>query len=171
MVNRIAIALREKGAVVYGDFVLASGARSTYYIDIKTALTDPGILGMIGQEISTRHKGFEAVAGVAVGGIPIAVSVSLASGKPYVIIRKEEKSHGRNGMVIGNPSGLGILLVEDVTTSGGSSLYGVRTLREAGAKVDTVVTVVDREQGAAALLGTHGITLAPLAKADELLKE
>lgn len=170
MVNEFAGALKEKGAVVYGDFVLASGARSTYYFDIKTALTDPGLLRRTGEEIAARFPDFDAVAGVAVGAVPIAVAVGLATGKPYAIVRKEEKGHGQSGTIVGDVAGKRVLLVEDVTTSGGSSLYGVESLRAAGAVVGTVVTVVDRCQGAEALLGKHGIRLLSLATADELLE-
>jgi len=109
------------------------------------------------------------VAGVAVGGIPLAVAASLASGKPYAIIRKEEKGHGQAGRVIGQVEGRRTLLVEDVTTSGGSVLFGIRTLREAGALVDTVVTVVDREQGAGAALAKERVTLVPMARARDLV--
>jgi len=86
MVNRIARLLLESGAIEYGDFLLASGARSSYYIDIKAATTNPAILAEIGKAIAEGRE-FEVVAGVAVGGVPIAVAVSLASGRPYAIVR------------------------------------------------------------------------------------
>jgi orotate phosphoribosyltransferase len=169
MVNRIAELLREHGAVEYGDFVLASGARSPYYIDVKSAITSPDVLVAIGEEIS-RLEPFDVVAGVAVGGIPLAVSVSIASGKPYAIVRESEKAHGKSGRVIGNVTGRAVLLVEDVTTSGGSVLAGVEALRAAGGVVRTVVTIVDRQAGAGGRLEQAGVRLRALSTAEELVK-
>jgi orotate phosphoribosyltransferase len=169
MVTDIAGLLRSAGAVEYGSFVLASGEKSSWYLDIKTAVTDPGLLGTIGDEIAHITR-FDVVAGVAVGGVPIAVATSLASGKPYAIIRSSAKSHGKSGMVIGRVEGRSVLLVEDVTTSGGSALYGVEILRSQGATIDTVVTVVDRQAGATRKLADAGVRLVALTTADQLVQ-
>lgn len=169
MVNRVAELLREHGAVEYGDFVLASGARSPYYINVKSALTSPEVLIAIGEEISSLEP-FDAVAGVAVGGIPIAVAVSIVSRKPYAIVRESEKGHGKSGRVIGDIAGKTVLLVEDVTTSGGSVLAGVEALRAAGGVVRTVVTIVDRQAGAGRRLEQAGVRLLALSTAAELVK-
>ncbi|HOB07206.1 MAG TPA: orotate phosphoribosyltransferase [Methanoculleus sp.] len=168
MVNRIARLLLESGAIEYGDFLLASGARSSYYIDIKAATTNPAILAEIGKAIAEGRE-FEVVAGVAVGGVPIAVAVSLASGRPYAIVRKEAKDHGKSGSIIGEVNGKDVLLVEDVTTSGGSAIYGIEALRAAGAHVDRVVTVVDREAGAREALAEKGVSLQALVRVSDLL--
>jgi orotate phosphoribosyltransferase len=168
MVNRIARLLLESGAIEYGDFLLASGARSSYYIDIKAATTKPAILAEIGKAIAEGRE-FEVVAGVAVGGVPIAVAVSLASGRPYAIVRKEAKDHGKSGRIIGEVNGKDVLLVEDVTTSGGSAIYGIEALRAAGAHVDRVVTVVDREAGAREALAEKGVSLQALVRVSDLL--
>ncbi len=168
MVNPIARLLLESGAIEFGEFVLASGARSSYYIDIKAATTKPDILAEIGKTIAEGWE-FEMVAGVAVGAVPIAVAVSLASGRPYAIIRKVEKDHGKAGTIIGDVSGRNVLRVEDVTTSGGSALYGLEALRVAGAHVDQVVTVVDREAGAREALAEKGASLLALVQVSELL--
>jgi len=168
MVSRIAVILKEHGAVEYGDFILASGARSSYYLDVKSAITSPVVLAAIGDEIA-RMESFDVVAGVAIGGVPLAVAVSLASGKPYAIIRSSEKTHGKSGRVIGNVTGKAVLLVEDVTTSGRSVLTGIDALREAGAIIGTVVTVVDREAGAGENLARAGVELKALLTARELV--
>lgn len=168
MVNPIATLLLESGAIEFGDFVLASGARSSYYIDIKAATTNPTILAAIGKTIAEGWD-FDMVAGVAVGAVPIAVAVSLASGRPYAIVRKEEKNHGKAGTIVGDVNGRNVLLVEDVTTSGGSALYGLAALRAAGAEVDRVVTVVDREAGAHEALAEKGASLFALVRVSELL--
>lgn len=168
MVNRIATLLKENGAVEYGEFILASGAKSSYYLDVKSALANPAVLGEVGKEIAGMAS-FDMVAGVAVGGVPIAVATSLASGRPYAIIRAGEKSHGKGGRIIGSVAGKRVLLVEDVTTSGGSVLRGIDALREAGALADTVITVVDREAGAEDALAQRGVRLVALSRASEML--
>ena len=168
MVNRIADILIKYGAIEFGDFTLASGAKSSYYIDMKTASTNPELLAIIGKEIAENYE-FDVVAGVAVGAVPIAVAVSLASGKPYCIIRKEEKDHGKSGKLIGDVINKKVLLVEDVTTSGGSVLFGVDALRENDADISEVVTVVDREQGAFERLKSAGVILSALVRASEIV--
>jgi orotate phosphoribosyltransferase len=170
MVKPLAALLAVHGAVRHGDFLLASGRRSKLYVDIKGALTDPGVLSAVALEIAGRCS-FETVAGVAVGGIPIAVAVSLAAGKPYAIVRGAEKGHGAGGRIIGDVADRPTLLVEDVTTTGGSVLSAVRLLREAGARVDTVATIVDREEGAAEALAAEGVNLIALVTLKELLGE
>ena len=170
MVKTIAELLVENKAIEFGNFTLASGAKSTYYIDVKTAVTHPDLLNAIAKLVAESHE-FDVVAGVAVGGVPLAVATALAAKKPYAIIRAAEKSHGKKEMIIGNVRNKRVLLIEDVTTSGGSALYGINTLRTAGAQADCVVTVVDREQGAEALLSQQGIEFLPLVKVSELLKQ
>ena len=157
-------------AIEFGEFTLASGARSHYYIDVKTAVTHPDLLSAIAVTVSESYD-FDIIAGVAVGGVPLATATALASKKPYAIIRASEKGHGKRDLIIGSVKGKNVLLIEDVTTSGGSALYGIEMLRAAGAHADRVVTVVDREQGAEEMLQGHDIRLLPLVKVSELLQE
>ena len=106
------------------------GTKSPYYIDVKSAVTNPDLLSAIASEIAQTHK-FDVVAGVAVGGVPLAVATALVTKKPYAIIRASEKGHGKKDLIIGNVREKDVLLVEDVTTSGGSALYGIDALRAA----------------------------------------
>ncbi|WP_048068288.1 orotate phosphoribosyltransferase [Methanoregula boonei] len=168
MMNAIADLLVRYKAIEFGDFTLASGAKSRYYVDVKTAVTHPEFLAAIAQEIAKRYE-FDVVAGVAVGGVPLAVATALAAKKPFAIIRAEEKDHGKKNPIIGEVSGKNVLLVEDVTTSGGSALYGIAMLRTAGARADRVVTVVDREQGAESLLKEQDAHLMALVRVSEIL--
>jgi orotate phosphoribosyltransferase len=156
-------------AIEFGEFTLASGAKSSYYIDVKSAVTHPDLLSAVAEIVTGAYE-FDIIAGVAVGGVPLAVAVSLAAKKPYAIIRSSEKGHGKKDLVIGDVRGKNVLLIEDVTTSGGSALYGIGVLRAAGARADRVITVVDREQGAGQKLLEHGVEIIPLVRVSELLK-
>ena len=156
-------------AIEFGDFTLASGAKSMYYIDVKTAVTHPDLLVAVASKVSKDYD-FDVIAGVAVGGVPLAVAASMISKKPYAIIRSSEKGHGKKDLIIGDVRGKNVLLIEDVTTSGGSALYGIEILRAAGAQAGRVVTVVDREQGAGKMLKEHGVEIIPLVRVSDLLK-
>ncbi|MDD1704913.1 MAG: orotate phosphoribosyltransferase [Methanoregula sp.] len=170
MVNAIAELLIRFKAIELGEFTLASGAKSTYYVDVKSAVTQPELLAAIARTVTRSHE-FDVIAGVAVGGVSLAVATSLESKKPYAIIRAAEKSHGKKDPIIGSVMGKNVLLIEDVTTSGGSARYGIESLRRAGATATRVITVVDREQGAGEMLKSHNIQLIPLVKVSVLLKK
>ena len=157
-------------AIKFGDFTLASGKKSSVYIDIKKAITNPEILKKIASEVIDIENNFDAVAGVAVGAVPLAVSVSLACGKPYIIIRKEQKGHGLASLFIGEVTGKKILLVEDVTTSGGSAIFGIEQIRNAGGIIENVISVVDRNEGATETMNKMGINLVPLVRMEELIQ-
>jgi orotate phosphoribosyltransferase len=117
-----------------------------------------------------RAGPFDAVAGMELGAVPIATAFSLHAGLPMLIIRKSGRTHGTGKRIEGrDPRGLAVLVVEDVTTSGGSTLEAVRVLRDAGATVTHAVVVVDRAEGAAALLAKAGVRLQALVTAATLL--
>ena len=159
------------GAVRFGDFTLASGAKSPYYVDIKRATSDPRILRVVGEAMGRRAAGFDLVAGMELGAVPIAVAAALASGVPYLMVRKQPKGHGTGSRLEGvHKPGQRVLVVEDVTTTGGSSLQAVEALRAEGLVVETVLTVVDREQGATEAFAKVGVRLEALVKASDLLK-
>ncbi len=165
-------ALKACGAVRFGDFTLASGKKSTYYIDIKKASTDPATLRIIALEATKVIAGMQAdaVGGVVLGGVPLATAVSLESGLPLLLIRKSDKSYGTGGRFVGElRTGSKVLLLEDVTTSGGSVKDAIEAIRAQGGEVDSVVTVVDRESGATDDLASIGVKLIPLVRASDLV--
>ncbi|TQD25242.1 orotate phosphoribosyltransferase [Methanolobus vulcani] len=165
-------ALKACGAVKFGDFTLASGKKSSYYIDIKKASTDPKTLKVIAKEAGKVIKclDIDAVGGVVLGGVPLATAVSMETELPLILIRKSEKEYGTGGRFVGDfQEGSKILLLEDVTTSGGSVMDAIVAIREAGAVVDRVITVVDRESGAEKSLSDIGVKLVPLVRASDLI--
>ncbi len=161
-----------KSAVKKGDFTLTSGKKSSYYIDIKKAYMNPKILREIVKEIARliRNEKVDRIAGVAMGGIPLATGVSLELGIPFLMVRKEKKEHGTERMIEGEfKAGEKAVVIEDVTTSGSSALDAVDALRKNKLICSKVIVVVDRLEGAGELLKKHDITLVPLLTAEELL--
>lgn len=160
-----------KGCVKTGDFTLASGKKSNYYVNVKEVYTDPEVLKEIAGEMAglLKDKEFDKVAGVALGAVPIAVALSLELGIPFLIVRKDKKGHGTNVQIEGGlKEGDRVIMVEDVVTTGGSVLVGAMEIRKKGT-CGRVLAVVDREEGAKELLRKNGIEVIALAAAKELL--
>lgn len=162
--------LEKCGAIKYGEFTLTSGKKSSYYVDIKLASTRPDILKRIAEKMA-EHFEDEKIAGMELGAVPIAAAVSLETGSPYLMVRKKEKGHGTGSRLEGVlDEGEEVVVVEDVTTTGGSSVETVEVLREAGAHVKKVLVVVDRQEGAQENLDEIDVELISLVKADELVE-
>jgi len=163
--------LKGCGAIQFGRFVLTSGAISDYYIDIKKASTDPKILKIIAQQMSDYTKGYDMLAGMELGAVPLVVALALETGIPYVIIRKEKREHGTGKQIEGGDvKGKSVLVIEDVTTSGGSVIKTIQILRENNAEVEKVLVVVDRENGAREQLQKLEVEFIPLVSVSEILK-
>jgi len=167
--------LKECGAIKFGDFTLSSGKKSKYYIDIKKASAHPRILKLIASEISHKIKDHSIYADfigcVALGGVPIAVAVSLETDLPLIIIRKEAKEYGTKGQIVGDfIKNSRVLMVEDVATTGGSVLKAIKLLRDEGLIIRNVIVVVDREEGAHAALADEGVEMTPLVRIGDILK-
>jgi orotate phosphoribosyltransferase len=162
-------------AFLEGDFVLRSGKRSTYYLDKYRFETHPELLRELGQRIGSRAR--EAapeaarLAGPELGAVALAASAALASGLPFLIVRKEQKEYGTANRLEGEfEAGEEVCLVEDIVTSGGAAVAAVRALREAGLTCRTAVCVVDREEGGADALAREAVRLAPLFRAEEVIE-
>lgn len=174
--TKLAENLKECGAIKFGEFTLSSGKKSSYYVDIKKASTNPVILKQIAENISnvlkTRSIPADYIGGVALGGVPMAVAASLETGLPLAIIRKETKDYGTKGQIVGDiEKGSSVVLVEDVATTGSSVLKAIETLRNEGISVRHVIVVVDREEGAGLNLSGAGVELIPLVKISDILEK
>jgi orotate phosphoribosyltransferase len=161
--------LKDMKVVQTGEFVLASGKKSNFFVNIKRASTDPRVLREIGREMAP-HVGDSKIAGMALGAVPIAVAVALETGRPFVMVRKEPKDHGTKELIEGDVSpGEKFVVVEDVATTGGSTMKVVNALRSKGAHVVKAIVVVDREEGAAQLLSENGVEFVSIFKAKDLV--
>lgn len=174
--SELTSALRECGALQFGDFTLASGAKSKYYIDIKKASTNPKVLHLISRLMAQKmqDEGIrpDRIAGVVLGSVPLAAALSLVTGIPYVMVRKEKKDHGTGKLIEGDLSpGESVLVVEDVVTTAGSSIAAIKTLRENGAVVETAMSVIDRESGGEENYAEIGVRFLSLVKASDILSE
>ncbi|MGD0250623.1 MAG: orotate phosphoribosyltransferase [Thermoplasmata archaeon] len=165
----IANVLLDASAVRFGDFTLASGEKSDVYIDVKRAWTDPRRLRVLAGALAPRVGTTDRLAGMELGAVPLVVAVALQTGHPYVVLRKAAKEHGTRQAFEGEiPSGSRVLLIEDVSTTGGSSLRSIEIIRGAGGIVDRALVVVDRESGARERLAAVGVRLEPLLTLSQL---
>jgi len=156
-----------------GDFVLASGRRSSYYIDARlTTMSAPG-LALIGRTgLAAIHAaGWRpaAIGGLTMGADPVAYAVaaaSLTSGGEVIdafSVRKEAKKHGTGRRIEGNFSpGCSVVVVEDVITTGGSAIQAIEAIREEGGLVLGVLAVVDREEGGLSAIEQLGYSVVSL---------
>jgi orotate phosphoribosyltransferase len=175
-VNReqLGLALRD-AAYLEGDFVLRSGRRSRYYLDKYRFETRPDVLGPLGEALADavreHEPGADRLAGPELGAVTLAAAASLASGLPFLIVRKAAKEYGTARQIEGvYDEGECVCLVEDVVTTGGAAVEAVATLRDAGLRVSNAVCVVDREEGGADELARHAVRLRPLFRASDLLE-
>lgn len=162
-----------------GDFVLASGARSSYYIDARlTTMSGSGQL-LIGRrgldELETRGWAPDTVGGLTLGADPVAYAIAhaaAAAGRTIdaFTVRKQAKEHGTGRLIEGNlREDSRVLIVEDVITTGQSALRAIQAVEDAGARVIGVLAVVDREEGGRQRIEAEGHTVAALFTASELL--
>ncbi len=164
--------LKECGAIQFGHFILTSGAASKYYIDIKKASTNPKILKILAQQMSKYTQDIDIIAGMELGAVPLVTALSLETNIPYVILRKQKRTHGTAKQIEGGDvQHKNILLVEDVTTSGGSLLKSIQILHEHNAKISKAIVIVDRESGASEKIAKLDIEFIPLLTVTDILKK
>ena len=170
------IELIQRDALKFGDFTLASGKKASYYLDCRKLTLDSeganvianGILATIADDMP------DAVGGMAIGADPITAAVITCAwqqSKPVkgFIVRKEAKGHGTGQQVEGPvTAGQRALMVEDVITTGGSSLKAIQHAREAGLVVDRLITIVDRGENSAAIFEAVGVEFLSLVHVSDL---
>lgn len=157
-------------AHITGEFVLRSGAVSNEYFDKYLFEADPALLRDIAAALVPMvPTGIDALAGLEMGGIPIATMLSSLTGIPARYVRKQAKEYGTRRIAEGGElDGMRLLIVEDVVTSGGAILDAEQHLRASGAVLDRVVCVIDRESGGADNLAARELRLDPLFTMSEL---
>jgi orotate phosphoribosyltransferase len=153
----------KKKAVVHGRVVLSSGQEADFYLDLRRITLDGVAAPLVGRVMLelTADLGFDAVGGLTLGADPVAAAMlhaAAAQGRTLdaFVVRKAQKAHGMQRRIEGpEVKGRRVLAVEDTSTTGSSPLTAVQALREAGAEVVAVATIVDR--GAAARMAEEGL--------------
>lgn len=160
-------------AVVHGKVTLSSGKEADYYVDLRRATLQHEASRLIGSLLRelTADWDYVAVGGLTLGADPVATSIMHADGRDIdaFVVRKEAKKHGMQRRIEGfDVTGAKVLVVEDTTTTGNSPLTAVGALREAGAEVVGVATVVDRATGAGEVIAAEGLEYRYLLSLEDL---
>lgn len=171
------LACYQLGIIKFGQFTLKSGIESPFYVDLRPLASDPKILKTLGQfllkMVDTQNT--DLICGVPYAALPMATAMSMESGVPLIIKRKEAKAYGTKKLIEGlYTSGQNCLLVEDVITSGKSLLETIPEVENEGIIVKDIVVVLDREQGGKAHLERQGYrvyTLFTISEACQYLYE
>jgi orotate phosphoribosyltransferase len=176
--------VKEK-SVCHGTFTLASGAQSDLYIDAKQTTQNPRgaiLVGRVGWELVKRvardlNVRVDGIGGLTMGADPIALSVGISahlenpsSELQTFVVRKSPKAHGRHKLIEGNFSADdSVVIVEDVITTGGSTLQAVEAVEAAGGRVAFVLALVDRQEGGRENIEKHGYRVVPIFTREDLI--
>ena len=153
-----------------GDFVLRSGKRSNRYFDKFLFETDPALLRRLGRHLAALvPPETQRLAAPELGAVLLGGAVSMETGLPLVLVRKERKSYGTSKQIEGIlKPGERITVIEDVVTTGGDSLRSAQVLRDAGVDVIHLVVVLDRGEGGEENIRSAGIPYSPLFRITDL---
>jgi orotate phosphoribosyltransferase len=161
-----------------GDFVLASGKKSKFYLDLKPTMFDPEGANLLAELIIDHVKDLDVkidlVGGLAMGAVPLVSAVTVLSLNrwkrlPGFVVRKEAKDHGTKRLIESaeDLKGKNVVILDDVTTTGESAMLAVEAARKAGANVVRLLAVVDREEGAVDFYKTKNIPFRSLFRIGE----
>ena len=176
--DRLLDIIKEKSLMTQGGpFKLASGAMSDYYLDMKPTMFDAEGISLIAEvifQMLADERELDAIGGLELGAVPLVAAVCARSfpERPVkgFVVRKETKDHGTAKKIDGNfKNGARVVIIEDVTTKGGSSMQAIRAVRDRGATVSRVISIVDRLEGAAENFRKEGIELTPIFTTRDLL--
>lgn len=153
-----------------GEFTLRSGAVSNEYFDKYRFESDPALLREIASGmVAMLPQGIDALAGLELGGVPLATAASQISGIPTLFVRKQAKTYGTCRLAEGGElAGRRLAIFEDVVTSGGQVIESCAQLRALGAEIVVVLCVIDRESGGPERMAAEGLTLRSLFTMSEL---
>lgn len=159
-----------RASYLKGDFVLRSGKRSNRYFDKFLFETDPAVLRRLGKHLASLVPAeTQRLAAPELGAVLLGGAVSMESGLPLVLVRKEPKGYGTSKQIEGRfEPGDRVTVIEDVVTTGGDSLRSAQVLRDAGVEVIHLVVVLDRGEGGEDNIKAAGIPYSPLFRVADL---
>ena len=165
--------LADLGGLQFGDFTLASGKRSSIYVDLRLLVSQPNLMQAAARAYARELNLMECdrIAGIPYAALPIGMAVSLASGVPLIYNRKESKSHGLGKEIEGLwQPGERVVIIEDVITTGGSIVSSVELFRAAGLVVEDAIVLLDRQQGGVENLREAGIRVHSVLELGDVLQ-
>jgi len=174
-VKEFATFLYEKKIIRFGDFTLASGKKSPYYIDLRLVPSFPHeyrkmikwLQNLIADDIGFEN--FHSLVSVPTGGLVVAASLATEIVKPLIYVRKQAKEHGTGKAVEGvTCQDMKLLMIEDVVTSGGSVINAIKSIKEEKMIVTDAYAVVDRMEGATEALQVEGVKLHSLLTINDI---
>ena len=157
-------------ALLHGEFTLRSGRKSNYYLDKYRFETQPDVLAELGKMFAAKiGPQVDRLAGPELGAVALAAAASMASGKPFVIVRNQKKGYGTGKLIEGVfAKGETLVIIEDILTTGGQVLEAAKALQEAGAKIDRIIGVIDRQEGARQNIEAAGFVFESLFTSKDL---
>ncbi|MEM2644094.1 MAG: hypothetical protein QW592_04410 [Candidatus Bathyarchaeia archaeon] len=177
VVDAVAESLVRSGALKFGSFILKSGVSSPYYIDLASLLSSPTDFRRVTEVIANEMRRIISVrridklATIELKGALILPYVASILELPCIIVRKEAKTYGLMGRIVGGEikSDERFIFFDDVITDGRSKLEGIKPIEEMGGIIDTILVVVDREQGGKESLESMGYKVKAVAKISEII--
>ncbi len=169
--------LYEKKIIQFGDFTLASGKKSSYYVDLRLVPSYPHefrkMVKYLQNEIikDVGLENFDSLVSVPTGGLVIASALAIETVKPLIYVRSKPKDYGTSKSIEGKiHDGLKVVMIDDVATTGGSVVNGIKALKEANVEVKDAYVIVNRMEGADESLKEQGVTLHTIANVMQITK-
>lgn len=169
--------LYEKKIIQFGDFTLASGKKSSYYVDLRLVPSHPHefrkMVKYLQNEIikDVGLENFDSLVSVPTGGLVIASALAIETVKPLIYVRSKPKDYGTSKSIEGKiHDGLKVVMIDDVATTGGSVVNGIKALKEANVEIKDAYVIVNRMEGADESLKEQGVTLHTIANVMQITK-
>jgi orotate phosphoribosyltransferase len=163
--------LLDRKILLLGNFVLNSGKVSPYYLDMRSLPSYLEFFEVVEKAVEAiKGIEFDMIVGVATGGVPFASFLACKMRKPMGYVRPEKKGHGTDRLVEGYVEGRKVLVVDDVSTTGGSLVSAVNKVRESGGIVENAIVIIDRTEGAWEKLREIGVTLVSVFTINQILE-
>ena len=176
-VKEFAIFLHQNDIIKFGDFTLASGKKSSYYIDLRLVASFPHIFRKMIKNLQklvsekTGLDNFDSLVSVPTGGLIIGSALAIETVKPLIYVRDKPKDYGTTKSIEGKiSSGMKVVLIDDVITTGNSVINGIKQLKDAGLSISDVYVIIDRLEGASNALKLEEVNLYQLTDVLEITK-
>ena len=176
-VKEFAIFLHQNDIIKFGDFTLASGKKSSYYIDLRLVASFPHIFRKMIKNLQklvsekTGLDNFDSLVSVPTGGLVIGSALAIETVKPLIYVRDKPKDYGTTKSIEGKiSSGMKVVLIDDVITTGNSVINGIKQLKDAGLSISDVYVIINRLEGANNTLELEEVNLYQLTDVLEITK-